>query len=57
MGSIRFRLTALYSLLLFGLAAVMVLGLYLVLARRLHEQPDYRTWVDTVQPVPGGIEI
>jgi signal transduction histidine kinase len=34
-GSIRFRLTAIYSLWLFGLAALVVGGIYLGLSRRL----------------------
>src|SRR3954452_1759128 len=55
MGSIRFRLTAVYSLVLFGLAALMVLGLYTVLARRLNQERVYVTY--TVQPVPGGAVI
>ena len=37
-GSIRFRLTAIYSLLLFGLAALVVGGIYLGLSHRLHDQ-------------------
>jgi signal transduction histidine kinase len=58
MGSIRFRLTALYSLVLFGLAAIMVLGLYLVLANRLHHDEAYKSYpVDEVQPIPGGFQI
>lgn len=36
-GSIRFRLTAIYSLLLFGLAALVVGGIYLGLSRRLSD--------------------
>src|SRR4051812_31936744 len=55
MGSIRFRLTAVYSLVLFGLAALMVLGLYTVLARRLNQERVYVSY--TVQPVPGGAVI
>jgi len=39
MGSIRFRLTALYSLVLFGLAATLVAGIYLALAARLDDDP------------------
>jgi signal transduction histidine kinase len=39
LGSIRFRLTALYSLFLFGLAAIVVGGIYLALAKRLDDQP------------------
>jgi len=39
LGSIRFRLTALYSLFLFGLAALVVGGIYLALAKRLDDQP------------------
>lgn len=37
-GSIRFRLTALYSLFLFGLAAIVVGGIYVGLDHRLHQQ-------------------
>jgi signal transduction histidine kinase len=58
MGSIRFRLTALYSLLLFALAAAMVAGLYVVLAHRLHEEKVYGTYeVTRVDPAPGGFEL
>jgi signal transduction histidine kinase len=45
MGSIRFRLTALYSLFLFGLAAVVVAGLYIGLSRNLDSEPISRTVV------------
>jgi signal transduction histidine kinase len=37
MGSIRFRLTVMYSLVLFGLAAILVGGLYLAIAARLDD--------------------
>lgn len=37
-GSIRFRLTAVYSLLLFGLAALVVGGIYLGLSERLSDE-------------------
>ncbi len=37
MGSIRFRLTVMYSLVLFGLAAIVVGGIYLAIARRLDD--------------------
>lgn len=37
-GSIRFRLTAIYSLLLFGLAALVVGGIYLGLSHRLSQE-------------------
>ncbi|HEX7134260.1 MAG TPA: HAMP domain-containing sensor histidine kinase, partial [Iamia sp.] len=37
MGSIRFRLTVMYSLVLFGLAAVLVGGLYIAIAARLDD--------------------
>lgn len=54
-GSVRFRLTAIYSMVLFALAAFMVAGLYGILAARLHEEQVYRTYrVTTVEPVPGG---
>jgi len=39
LGSIRTRLTLLYSILLFGLAAIMVGGIYLSLSRALSDEP------------------
>ena len=58
LGSIRFRLTALYSLVLFALAAFMVAGLYAVLAARLNEQTIYTTRdVTLVEQVPGGVRL
>jgi len=55
MGSIRFRLTALYSLVLFGLAATLVAGIYLALAARLDDSPISRDVpVVYVQPLPNG---
>jgi signal transduction histidine kinase len=57
-GSIRFRLTAIYSLLLFGVAAFMLAGLYGFLASRLHEENVYRTYqVTEVRQVPGGVVL
>lgn len=55
MGSIRLRLTVLYSLVLFGLAAMLVGGLYLALAARLDDTSvsDSRRAVH-VQPRPDG---
>ncbi len=46
-GSIRFRLTVLYSVLLFGLATVVVGGIYAGVARSLEDQDVSRTeeWV------------
>jgi len=52
MGSVRFRLTAIYSLFLFGLAAMVMGGLYLALASRLDEQPMSRD-VTVVKTLPG----
>lgn len=58
MGSIRFRLTALYSLVLFGLAAVLVGGLYLALAARLDDNPVARTSSGVlVQIRPDGSQV
>ncbi len=58
MGSIRFRLTALYSLVLFGLAAVLVGGLYLALAARLDDNPVARTSAGVlVQIQPDGSQV
>jgi signal transduction histidine kinase len=42
--TIRFRLTVTYSLLLFGLAALVVGGIYLGLSRSLDAQPVARTF-------------
>ncbi len=57
-GSVRFRLTALYSLVLFGLAAFMVAGIYALIATRLHEEKVYvNREVTTVEQVPGGIRL
>ncbi len=39
MGSIRVRLTLLYSVLLFGLAALVVAGVYVALSRDLDDEP------------------
>jgi signal transduction histidine kinase len=41
--SIRWRLTVLYSVVLFGLAALVVAGLYAALARSLDDEPVSRT--------------
>ncbi|MCB1005660.1 MAG: HAMP domain-containing histidine kinase [Acidimicrobiales bacterium] len=43
MGSIRVRLTLLYSVLLFGLAALVVAGVYVGLSRDLDEEPISET--------------
>ncbi len=57
-GSIRFRLTALYSLVLFGLAAFTVAGLYAILAARLNHEAVYLTHrVTQVQETPAGIRL
>jgi signal transduction histidine kinase len=58
MGSIRFRLTLIYSLLLFGLASMVVGGMYFVVAQRLDEEPVSRTWI-VHEPVvtPQGIAL
>jgi signal transduction histidine kinase len=50
-ASVRFRLTAIYSLLLFGLAALVVGGVYTGLARDLDGEPVSRTYqVQIVSP-------
>ena len=55
MGSIRFRLTAMYSLVLFGLASLVVLGIYLWLAHQLNNQQvdTYTRYVQT----PDGVAV
>ncbi|MBV14885.1 MAG: hypothetical protein CL505_07420, partial [Actinobacteria bacterium] len=42
LGSIRTRLALLYSILLFGLAAIVVGGIYLSLSRALSDEPVSR---------------
>jgi signal transduction histidine kinase len=56
MGSIRFRLTALYSIVLFGLAAVLVGLLYIGQSRALDDEQVYRQ-VTVAQPIPGGVRF
>src|SRR5262245_57050918 len=58
LGSIRFRLTLSYSLLLFGLAAMVVGGMYAALAQRLDDEPVSQTYV-IQEPVvtPQGIAL
>ena len=58
MGSIRFRLTLIYSLLLFGLASMVVGGIYFVTARRLDDEPVASTYIPQEQVVtPQGIAL
>lgn len=56
-GSIRFRLTALYSLFLFSLAALVIGGIYIGLDHRLHQQGAVSRQFVVVreEPVPGGV--
>jgi signal transduction histidine kinase len=58
MGSVRFRLTVIYSTILFGLAA-LVLGLvYLGLARSLEDQPVHQQiTVREITPLPDGAVV
>jgi signal transduction histidine kinase len=57
-GSIRFRLTALYSLFLFGLAALVVGGIYLAVDHRLHQEVVSReVQVVRAEPIPGGFAL
>jgi signal transduction histidine kinase len=60
MGSVRFRLTVIYSLILFGLAAAVVGGIYLGLAASLDDEPVHQSMpvhIVEVTPVPGGVVI
>jgi signal transduction histidine kinase len=57
LGSIRFRLTALYSLFLFGLGAIVVGGIYLAIAHRLHEERVSRNVQTTELRTPDGRRI
>lgn len=54
MGSIRFRLTVIYSSVLFGLAALLVGAIYLGAAQTLDRQQIYETY-DVVVPTPQGL--
>ncbi len=58
-GSIRFRLTVLYSVLLFGLATIVVGVIYAGVARSLENQNVYRTeeWIAIVQDEEGGLGL
>lgn len=58
-GSIRFRLTVLYSVLLFGLATIVVGGIYAGVARSLQRQEVSRTeeWVTLFRDQSGQPEI
>ena len=47
MGSVRIRIALLYSLILFGLAALLLLAIYLVLAWQLSNQPVITQYVQT----------
>ncbi len=53
MGSIRVRLTVLYSVLLFGLAGFVVLGIYAGVSRTLDERPITRS-EPTLMRIGGG---
>ena len=55
LGSIRTRLTLLYSILLFGLAAAMVGGIYLSLSRALSDEPVSRDARYTVLSAEGAM--
>jgi signal transduction histidine kinase len=58
MGSIRFRLTVLYSLVLFGLAGIVVGGIYLAIAARLDDDSMARTGSGIfVQIRPDGSQV
>jgi signal transduction histidine kinase len=56
LGSIRFRMALLYSLVLFGLAALLVAGIYWGSARALADT-EITQQVTQVQQVPGGVII
>lgn len=53
MGSIRVRLTVLYSTVLFGLAALVVFGIYTGVSRSLNSQPVSQTIEYRDPRVPG----
>jgi signal transduction histidine kinase len=55
LGSIRVRLAVVYSIILFSLAALVVLAVYVSVARALADEPLSR--VQVVSPTPGGLRI
>ena len=57
-GSLRFRLTVIYSSILFGLAALVVAGIYFGLATRLNREPMYQDFtIQQVTPTPEGTVV
>lgn len=56
MGSIRFRLTVIWSSMVFGIALILVGVIYAGLSRSLGDEELYQR-VTVVQPVPGGVVI
>lgn len=53
--SARFRLTLVYSTILFGLAALVLGLLYLSLANSLDEEPVHEQWeLEPINPLPNG---
>jgi signal transduction histidine kinase len=59
-GSIRFRMTVIYSLVLFGLAAAVVGGIYLGVSAKLDDQPlsqNVDIPVRTLVQTPAGVEV
>lgn len=58
MGSIRFRLTVLYSVVLFGLAAIVVGGIYWGLSNSLDNEPVSRDYtLYQLFPTPRGLIV
>ena len=58
MGSIRVRLTVLYSVVLFGLSGLVLGGVYLAQSRSLEDEPVSREFnITRLQPVPGGVVV
>ncbi len=58
MGSIRFRLTAIYSVLLFGLSAMLIALVYVGLARHLDSEPVSRNYtIERPVVTPQGIAL
>jgi signal transduction histidine kinase len=58
MGSIRVRLTVIYSVVLFGLSGLVLGGVYLAQSRSLEDEPVSREFnITRLQPVPGGVVV
>jgi signal transduction histidine kinase len=58
MGSVRFRLTVIYSTILFGIAALLLGLIYVGLASSLDQEPVHQEWtLQEITPLPDGAVV